>query len=99
MRYSKEEKTMWVDDWKQSGKCASVYAKENGLVPWTFIRWTKEEKEAEAIKGFVEIRPKTKVKPQVATILIEKGDIRIYVPVGIDSGEIRTVIASLGAVA
>ncbi|MCL1836422.1 MAG: hypothetical protein FWG46_02610 [Treponema sp.] len=34
MRYSKEEKAMWLEDWWQSGKSAWVYAKENGLNPW-----------------------------------------------------------------
>ena len=37
MRYSKEEKAMWVEDWRQSGKNATAYAKENGLVAWTFV--------------------------------------------------------------
>ncbi|MDR2596447.1 MAG: hypothetical protein LBC76_03905 [Treponema sp.] len=35
MKYGKEEKIMWLEDWQQSGKSAWVYAKENGLVPWT----------------------------------------------------------------
>ena len=43
-KYSKEEKTMWLEDWKQSGKGAWLYAKENGLVPQTFVNWTKPGK-------------------------------------------------------
>ena len=54
MKYSKEEKTMWLEDWKQSGKSANAYAKENGLVPWTFNKWTKDEVKT----NFVEIRSK-----------------------------------------
>jgi len=30
MQYSKEEKAMWLEDWRQSGKTAWAYAKENG---------------------------------------------------------------------
>jgi len=97
MRYSKEERAMWLEDWKQSGKSASAYARENGLVPWTFNKWTKDEKETGAKKDFVEIRPKTKTKTQAATILIEKGDVRIHIPLGISKIELNTVIESLWA--
>jgi len=41
MKYSKEEKAMWLENWRQSGKSAWVYAKENGLAPQTFTNWTK----------------------------------------------------------
>ena len=44
-QFSKEEKAMWLDGWWQSGKKALMYAKENGLVPQTFISWTKRRKE------------------------------------------------------
>jgi len=43
MNYSKEEKAMWLDDWRQSGKSAWAYAKENGLNLQTFKNWTKAE--------------------------------------------------------
>ena len=95
MKYSKEEKTMWLEDWKQSGKSANAYAKENGLVPWTFNKWTKDEKEAETKKDFVEIRPKIKTRTQGTAILIEKGDVKIHIPLGINDRELRTVIESL----
>ena len=32
-------------DWRQRGKSAWAYAKENGLVPQTFVIWTKLENE------------------------------------------------------
>jgi len=91
MKYSKEEKTMWLEDWKQSGKSANAYAKENGLVPWTFNKWTKDEVQT----NFVEIRPKIKTKTQGVAILIEKGDVKIHIPLGINASELRTVIESL----
>jgi hypothetical protein len=56
MHYSKEEKAMRLEDWEQSGKGAWAYAKENGIIPQTFVGWTKKEKEGSC--GFVEIKPK-----------------------------------------
>ena len=38
MKYSVEEKAMWLEDWKQSGKSKWGYAKENGLNTQTFIK-------------------------------------------------------------
>jgi len=97
MKYSKEERAMWLEDWKQSGKSANAYAKENGLAPWTFNKWTKDEKETGAKRDFVEVRPMAKAKTQGAAILIEKGDVRIHIPLGISSSELSTVIESLRA--
>jgi len=34
MKYSKEEKTMWLEDWKQSGKST----KQNGVEPFLYLR-------------------------------------------------------------
>jgi transposase-like protein len=53
MKYSEEEKAMWVEDWRQSGKGAWVYAKANGLNPQTFVKWTKTI--AEEKPCFVEV--------------------------------------------
>ena len=33
MKYSEEEKAMWLEDWRQSGKSVWAYAKANGLNP------------------------------------------------------------------
>jgi hypothetical protein len=77
MKYSKEEKAMWLEKWQQSGKSAHSYARENGLVPWTFHKWVKEKKES----AFVEV--KANIFPQAeqsSGILIEKGDIKIHIP-------------------
>ena len=46
MKISKEEKVMWLEDWRQSGKGAesscAIYslietAKQNGLVPFKYL--------------------------------------------------------------
>ena len=96
MHYSKEEKAMWVEDWQQSGKTAWAYAKENGLIPQTFTRWTKARKR-EIKQTFVEV-PKKALQSarQGQTILIEKGELRIHIPLGMGSEELRAVIEGLG---
>jgi len=101
MKFSEEEKAMWLEDWRQSGKSAWAYAKENGLNPQTFVNWTKT---ATAVKpGFVEI-PVPVIAPAVNAqaayapeVLIEKGDIKIHIPLNIGNSGLRAVIESLGA--
>ena len=41
MKYSKEEKAKWLEDWRKSGKGAWAFARANGLKPQTFINWAK----------------------------------------------------------
>jgi len=82
MKMSKEEKAMWLEDWRQSGKSAWSYAKENGIIPQTFCGWVKRE--AKRASGFVEI-PVSK-KPRLETpqeILIERGEIKIHIPLSV----------------
>jgi len=95
MTYSKEEKAMWLEDWKKSGKGAWAYAKENGLIPQTFFGWTK--KEIKVKQDFVEIRPQRVSLFQTSQITIEKGDVKIHLPAGSDKEAISLIIASLKA--
>jgi len=82
MKFSKEEKAMWLSDWKQSGKKAWAYAKENGLIPQTFCSWAKSD--AKKASGFVEIPVHVKPKPeQPQEIVVEKGDMRIRIPLSV----------------
>ena len=97
--YSKEEKAMWLEDWRQSGKSAWAYAKGNGLNTQTFINWTKTGTEAKPC--FVEVPAgiRTQVmKPisQIPEILIEKGEVKIHIPLLLGSGELRAVMEGLG---
>ena len=114
MRFSEEEKSMWLSDWRQSGKSAWAYAKENGLVPQTFVRWTKTGKKpphiAPAVKHiadnceamdehnprFVEVTPGA-IQPFVIPreIFIEKGGVKIHVPLTIGSSELRVILTAL----
>jgi hypothetical protein len=93
-RRSAEEKAMWVEDWKQSGTSVGTYAKANGLNPVTFRNWTKETAEE---PGFVEITSPIPVPIGVAPeILIERGEMRIHIPLGINRNDLRLLIESLG---
>jgi transposase-like protein len=79
MKFSQEEKAMWLEDWRKSGKSAWAYAKENGLIPQTFCSWVKRE--GEKGSGFVEIQAYKKPPVhQLQEILIEKDDVKIHVP-------------------
>ena len=97
MRYSKEEKAMRLEDWRQSGKSAYVYAKENGMVPWTFIRWTRGKTENKC--SFVQIPATALPSVQKQEIVIEKGEVKIHVPLTVGADELRTIISVLGGAA
>ena len=96
MPYSEEEKKMWLDDWQQSGKSAWSYAKENGLNAQTFVKWRRSKTETQTC--FVEV-PAQILPPlyQAQEILIEKGDVKIRIPLTIKSNELRAVMEGLGA--
>ena len=93
MRISEEEKEMWLADWRDSGKSAWAYAKENGLNQQTFVRWTKAENE----QRFVEV-PLQVIHPpvQAPEILIERGDVKIHIPLCLSRTDMRTVMEALG---
>ena len=95
MKHSEEEKAMWLEDWRQSGKSAWAYAKANGLNPQTFAKWTKTG--AEEKPCFVEVpatvMPDRQREPE---ILIEKGEVKIHIPLISGSRELRSVIEWLG---
>ena len=93
MKYSKEEKAMWLEDWERSGKGAWVYAKENGLIPQTFFGWTRKRRKT--TNDFVEIKAKSTIILPAAMMLIEKGDIKIQIPLGANNSEVEAVIRSL----
>ena len=97
MQFSKEEKAMWVEDWRRSGKKAWTYARENGLAPQTFLKWTHGKPET---MSFVEVHKEVLPYPKyVQEILIEKGGMKIHIPLTIGTGELRTIISVLGGAA
>ena len=95
MRFSEKEKAMRLEDWRRSGKSAWAYAKENGLCPQTFGRWTKTK--SKSSNGFVEL-PKELILPHqhYNKILIEKGEMKIHIPLTLGCSELRTIFSALG---
>ena len=65
MKVSAEEKAMWLEDWRQSGKGAWTYAKENGISPQTFCSWVKRETQNTTCPGFVEMVAPQKANPEI----------------------------------
>ena len=94
MHYSKEEKAMWIEDWLKSGKSAWAYAKENGLLPQTFTKWTKAK--AESKPCFVPV-PAQVLKPleYPQEILIEKGEVKIHIPLCVAGKELHAIFKAL----
>ncbi|MDR2596975.1 MAG: hypothetical protein LBC76_06610 [Treponema sp.] len=96
MQYSKEEKTMWLEDWRQSGKSAWVYAKENGLVPQTFTSWTKTRNKNK--QPLVEVPAQMfQSTRHVKEMIIEKGEVKIHIPLTVDNNELQSFIVTLAA--
>ena len=94
MQFSTEEKALWLEDWKQSGKSAWTYAKENGLNPQTFSRWIKAGTETKS--NFVELTTQV-IQPMQypQEILIEKGDVKIHIPLCIGSKDLHAIFRAL----
>jgi len=97
MKFSEEEKAMWLEDWRKSGKKAWIYANENGLTPQTFVGWAKTKTRNKPC--FVEVPAEAISVEGREEILIEKGEIRIHIPLTIGSGELRTIIDALAGAA
>jgi len=96
MKYGEEEKKKWLDGWRQSGKSAWAYAKENGLNRRTFVKWTKTGKDAK--QSFIELPAHVRPPPHPPEILVEKGDIKIRIPLITGLSDLRAVIEGLTAV-
>jgi transposase-like protein len=98
MRYSKEEKAGLLEAWKQSGKSIGAFVRENCLVRWTFTKWIKEDRNGE--QGLVEIPARAIPTPPYRTqeILIEKGDVKIHIPLAPGCDEMRAATEWLGGI-
>ena len=96
MKFSQEEKTRLLEDWRQSGKNKWAYAKEKGICPQTFARWVKPGKKRKPC--FVEVTKKV-LAPlhEIKEIIIEKGDILIRLPLSVEIKELQTVITVIGS--
>ncbi|GHU64810.1 hypothetical protein FACS189447_02470 [Spirochaetia bacterium] len=94
MKYSEEEKAMWLEDWKASGKSLGAYAKANGLNSQTLRNW---EQAGVPTQNFIEVKAHVPEPVRyLPEILIEKGEVRIHIPVSINRNELQAVIEGLG---
>jgi len=97
MKIGKEEKEMWLEDWKRSGKKAWTYAKENNLIPQTFCSWVKRT-ETKIQSGFVDVSKQIKTHiANLTEIRIEKGGINIYIPLSVWRESSAAIIEGLRA--
>jgi len=96
MRYSKEEKAKWLEDWRRSGKTAWAYAKENGLAPQTFTNWTKSGGKTKQALVEIPAQVLQSIRHHKA-LTIEKGEIKIHIPLTVDGDELKKFIVTLAA--
>jgi transposase-like protein len=95
-QYGAEEKEKWPEGWKGSGRSMSAYARANGISPQTFTKWVKKVKEQQ---GFVEINKQAAgrgVRAVQGEIMIEKGEVKIHLPLNAGRSELRAVLEGLG---
>ena len=96
MKISKEEKMMWIEDWRRSGKKAWAYARENGLIPQTFCSWVKRVEEKKSA-GFIEVPKQLIPAPaQRQEMVVETGDLKIRIPLTVCAAELETIFSALG---
>jgi transposase-like protein len=93
-QYSKEEKAKRLEEWRQSGKSPWVYAKENGIKPQTFNKWTKKKEGSEFV--LIPQAVGTGTTAERKEILIESGEIKIHLPAGTTAQELCAVVRILG---
>jgi transposase-like protein len=107
-KYSVEEKAKFIAEWEKSGKSRRAFSLERGLKEQTFGKWVREEPE-EGLQ-FVEVgRRRKKSAEQVPAkavsgprltavheMVVEKGDIKIRLPLGVSETGLARVIRALG---
>jgi hypothetical protein len=95
MKISKEERELWLEEWRQSGKSAWAYAKENGLCPQTFVNWTKPPKKSKTSLVEVPAEIISAAQQAPSEMRIEKGDVRIHIPLTAGTQELQTAFSAL----
>jgi transposase-like protein len=96
MNYSRKEKARLLEGWRQSRKSISAYVREQGLVRWTFTKWVKAERDMKS--RLTEVPAQViRTTVHIPEILVEKGDVKIHIPLGMGVNEMREVMEGLGA--
>ena len=89
-KYRVEEKEKLIEQWKGSGKSQCAYAKEKGINPQTFYKWTERKKDS---SSFVELKTESKwSSSNNREIILEHGETRIRIPFEISEQEMNVVI-------
>ena len=93
-KYTKAERQEHVERWKKGALSKAAYAKSVGINETTFYTWAKGA--ASEGQGFVEISAQIK-QEQAHRILIEKGDVKIHVPLSVWAESFAVIMEGLKA--
>ena len=89
--YSDEEKRIYLDKYKVSGKLKTEYARENDIPETTFRAWVKEENYADLGKIGMNVTETEKVTKLVKPIIFVNENIRIELREGYDKEFLRKI--------
>lgn len=89
-----EEKKGLIAEWKMSGKSAIKFCSEKGIKPTTFYGWIKKEKKNRSSK-FIEISKKPLSIKTDGIIIIEKGDVKIHIPIELEKSVLVKIFKAL----
>jgi hypothetical protein len=78
---------------KPAAKEHGLFAEEHGIKGQTFSQWVKKQEGRG--KQFVEIRTE-RIACHAGEIVVEKGDIKVRLPLGMSGKEIRAVMEGTG---
>jgi transposase-like protein len=85
-----DEKKALITEWRGTGKTAAEYCRIKGIKPTTFYGWIKNEKKNK-LQKFVEIS-KTLEPVKKDEIILEKGDVKIHIPVSLIESELKQIL-------
>ena len=91
--YTEKERQEHVEKWKKGALPKTVYAKSAGIFPTTFYNWTKGKKTKK--QRLVEI-PKNKLTLQPQSLVIEKGNMTVRLPLSAGVKDLQNIFAALG---
>ncbi len=86
-RRNAEQRRDMVNQWRASGLSKAQFAKDAQVSPNTLRRWVHEQSEESA---FVEV-----VAAHAPALWVEVGCVRVQVPTGFDSVELRRLVQAL----
>jgi transposase-like protein len=91
--YTEAERLEHVESWKSGKLSRAAYAKSAGIVPTTFYTWIRHAESKG--QNFVEIDRRI-IPGNTQDMVIERGSIRICLPVSTGKKELQTIFEALG---